>query len=152
MSVDPFPVYYPRTLANVAQSSWSFASWVPRAVVINLGTNDFSTQPQPTAEQFKTGIAFSTHPSPLLPQHPHLLIQLQGYTNFIAKIRAGYSSYPGLKFFLVCGPLIGNPCCEYIQAVAKAEGVNFHYINMQGILQYPADFGCDGHPNVRLYM
>jgi len=123
-SPDPFPVYYPRTLANDPLSSWDF-SWVPRAVVINLGTNDYSTQPQPTAEQFETG-----------------------YNKFIANIKAWYSRNPGLRFFLACGPLIFNPCCEYVKAVAMSNGPNFHFIDMQGILQYPADYGCDYHPNI----
>lgn len=26
---------------------WNFGNWIPDAVVINLGTNDYSTQPSP---------------------------------------------------------------------------------------------------------
>lgn len=53
------------------------------AVVINLGTNDYSTQPSPPQEIFETG-----------------------YKDFIAQIQQQYSSQT--PFFLVCGPLISK--------------------------------------------
>lgn len=53
-SVDPFPVYYPRTLASVPNSQWNF-QYIPDAIVINLGTNDYSTKPQPPANIFVPG-------------------------------------------------------------------------------------------------
>lgn len=53
-SVNPFPIYYPRSLANVPTSQWDF-QYIPDAVVINLGTNDYSTQPQPPADIFVPG-------------------------------------------------------------------------------------------------
>ncbi|MFN2136311.1 MAG: GDSL-type esterase/lipase family protein, partial [Candidatus Promineifilaceae bacterium] len=55
--------YYGRTLANEPIEDWQ-AAQPPQAVVINLGTNDFSTTPQPAGELF-----------------------LNGYTNLIFKIR-----------------------------------------------------------------
>ncbi|EFC37977.1 predicted protein [Naegleria gruberi] len=55
-SVDPFPVYYPRTLANDANSVWEFRkTFIPDIAVITLGTNDFSTAPRPSFEQFSNG-------------------------------------------------------------------------------------------------
>lgn len=41
----PFPMIYKRTVANDANSTWNTAQWTPDVVVINLGTNDFSSQP-----------------------------------------------------------------------------------------------------------
>jgi len=124
-SPDPFPVYYPRLFANDATSKWTFSNWVPDAVVINLGTNDYSTQPNPPQQLFESG-----------------------YNAFIKFILTQYgASQPNLKFFLVCGPLIGNPCCSYVKDVASQHS-NAVYVNMQGILN-SNDFGCDGHPNVR---
>ena len=38
---ETMPVLYGRTLGTQASSTWDFASWVPDAVVINLGSNDF---------------------------------------------------------------------------------------------------------------
>jgi len=119
-SVDPFPKIYPRTIASDTKTSWDF-DWKPDAVVINLGTNDYSTNPQPPRDIFETG-----------------------YYNFINYIRSKYPQ--NLRLFLVCGPIIGNPCCEYIQEVAGNIGAT--YINMQNILTYPNDYGCDGHPNI----
>src|SRR5687768_16197828 len=46
--VDPLPVYYDRTLPERPESVWSFASWQPHAVVINLGNNDLSTTTDPS--------------------------------------------------------------------------------------------------------
>jgi len=122
-SKDPFPIYYPRTLANDASSSWNF-NWVPDAVVINLGTNDYSTNPQPPQNVFTNG-----------------------YNNFLNFIWSKYGK--SIKLFLVCGPLIGNPCCQYVQAiVSQHSGQGVNYVNLQNILTYPQDYGCDGHPNV----
>ena len=38
-SVSPFPVYYPRTLANNEAKAWNWEQFSPDAVVITLGTN-----------------------------------------------------------------------------------------------------------------
>lgn len=43
--------------------------------------------------------------------------------------------------FLVCGPMIGNPCCENVKQVVSKMGENVHYIDMQGILDYPGEIG-----------
>ena len=48
---DPLPALYDRTLPSDPGSSWDF-SVVPDAVVINLGTNDFSTDDDPPADLF----------------------------------------------------------------------------------------------------
>jgi len=119
-SPDPFPIYYPRTLATNETSRWNF-SWKPNAVVINLGTNDYSTDPAPPKSIFENG-----------------------YFQLLEFIR---SQYANPEIFLVCGPLIGNPCCHYVEEIAKHK--NAHYIDMKGILSFPADYGCDGHPNVQ---
>ncbi len=50
----PMPEYYDRVLPARADSAWDFALWQPHAVVINLGTNDFSTSSDPTSSQFET--------------------------------------------------------------------------------------------------
>ncbi|EGG21257.1 hypothetical protein DFA_01136 [Cavenderia fasciculata] len=119
-SVDPFPTYYGRTIANNPNSTWTFQDWVPQAVVINLGTNDFSSQPYPPQTVFE-----------------------QGYTNFIDSIRTKYNN--GTVFFLACGPMISDPCCQYVQNVATA--TKSIYIDLQDILD-SSDLGCNGHPNV----
>ena len=54
VSKDPLPLFYGRTLANDATKPWNF-SVVPDLVVISLGTNDFSTPPRPSLEEFGAG-------------------------------------------------------------------------------------------------
>jgi lysophospholipase L1-like esterase len=48
---EPLPTLFERTIPSESGSSWSFA-WQPDAVLINLGTNDFSTDDDPTESQF----------------------------------------------------------------------------------------------------
>eukprot|EP01089_Gocevia_fonbrunei_P003999 TRINITY_DN1395_c0_g1_i2.p1 TRINITY_DN1395_c0_g1~~TRINITY_DN1395_c0_g1_i2.p1 ORF type:complete len:154 (-),score=27.24 TRINITY_DN1395_c0_g1_i2:46-507(-) len=123
-SLYPFPSYYPRTLANDPSTLWSFKSWIPQAVVINLGTNDYSTQPIP-------------------PQ----AIYSNAYNSFIANLQDKYGS--GVQIFAVCGPLIGNPCCEYVQDIVNQhKGAGVYYVNMQNILNSD-DYGCAGHPGIK---
>jgi len=44
--------------------------------------------------------------------------------------------------------MIGNPCCEYVQQVITALGRTYNrrvkFVNLQGILSYPSDYGCAG--------
>jgi lysophospholipase L1-like esterase len=53
-TTDPMPSLYNRVLPGDASSVWDF-SVKPHAVIINLGTNDFSTDGDPTTEQFRDG-------------------------------------------------------------------------------------------------
>jgi lysophospholipase L1-like esterase len=53
--MNPLPSYYERALPDRATSSWDFSAWQPQAVVINLGTNDFSTPSDPTQAEFEAG-------------------------------------------------------------------------------------------------
>lgn len=122
---DPLPSYYDLSVANSLGSAtpdqWNFTQYVPDAVVINLGTNDYSTPPQPPQDLF-----------------------VNAYIEFVQTIESKYAPAQP-KFFLVCGPMIGNPCCEYVQAVATK--VNATYVDLTNLLTYPFDYGCDGHPS-----
>lgn len=55
-SPNPVPIYYGRTLMEREDLPWDFNAWSPDAVVVKLGTNDHSTQPQPPADVFIKGI------------------------------------------------------------------------------------------------
>ena len=55
--VDPLPGYYERTLPQQSNSTWDFGQWQADAVVINLGTNDFSTEQDPSQQEFESGYA-----------------------------------------------------------------------------------------------
>lgn len=62
---------------------WSCFRGVGVAVIINLGTNDFSTQPNPDKAVF-----------------------IEAYVALIARIQ---KSHPHAQIFAVCGPMIGQP-------------------------------------------
>jgi len=100
---------------------WSF-KWIPDGVVINLGTNDYSSKPVPPDDVF-----------------------IGGYLNYIKDIRSKYGQ--NIAIFLSCGPMIGDPCCSNIQEVVKQAQPNVYYVSLQGIIGQ-GDIGCDGHPNV----
>lgn len=51
-TTDPLPALYDRSLPSDANSTWSFGTQ-PDAVVINLGTNDYSTEGDPSMELFQ---------------------------------------------------------------------------------------------------
>ena len=48
LATDTFPLLYPRTLPDVAGSAWTFASYVPDAVLVALGGADYSGDPAGT--------------------------------------------------------------------------------------------------------
>jgi lysophospholipase L1-like esterase len=127
MSSGTMLTYYGRTVANDPQENWDFGEWVPDAVVINLGTNDFSTTPHPEGELF-----------------------LEGYTNLIWKVR---NLYPRAQIFAVAGPLMVGPAEDTIRSVVTQmnqvlKDDRVHFVLIENTLELTAaDFGCDWHPN-----
>jgi lysophospholipase L1-like esterase len=128
MSAGTMLTYYGRTVANDPQENWAFREWVPDAVVINLGTNDYSTTPHPEGEVF-----------------------LEGYTNLIIKVR---ERYPQAHIFAVAGPLMVGPAEDTIRSVVTQmnevlKDNRIHFVLVENTLELSAlDFGCDWHPNV----
>jgi lysophospholipase L1-like esterase len=120
----PFPTYYDRTLPSRADSQWDFAAFQPHAVVINLGTNDFSSAVDPTPTEFATG-----------------------YANFLRHIRG---KYPDALILCTCGPMLGagelkkarDGIDAAITAVGDARIKAFDLPIQSGAT------GCIGHPNV----
>ncbi|MCA9596308.1 MAG: endo-1,4-beta-glucanase [Myxococcales bacterium] len=49
---EPMPELYERILPYSSTPAWDFSKWQPEVVVINLGTNDYSTGGDPTDKQF----------------------------------------------------------------------------------------------------
>ncbi len=127
MSAGTMLSYYGRTIANDEDEDWNFEGWQPDAVVINLGTNDYSTTPHPAGEVF-----------------------LQGYTNLIFKVR---ERYPQAHIFAVAGPLMVGPAEDTIRSVVTQmnevlDDDRVHFVPIENTLQLTAvDFGCDWHPN-----
>jgi lysophospholipase L1-like esterase len=125
-SPKPMPAYFAQTKAEKEQPTWDFQRWLPDAVIINLGTNDFSTQPHPPQEVFA-----------------------KGYEALIDEVRR---AYPAAPIFCVAGPRMKDPANAYIQAVVEhqraKDGGRTHLVLIRDNLEMPKDFGCDKHPNV----
>ena len=127
-SVDPMPSLYDRICFNDSTSKWNFSLWIPQVVVINLGTNDFSTKPFPDKNVFQNA-----------------------YKKLIERVR---SLYPNVMIFCLCGPMIDEPCLSYIKEVVRDEQKNkrdrdVFFIGIPNSILTKDDWGCDGHPNVK---
>ena len=127
-SINPMPALYDRTCCFDSSLKWNFSSWVPQVVVINLGTNDYSTHPYPDSSVFEAG-----------------------YGKLIDQVR---SLYPGVTIFCVSGPMIGDPCTGYVREVVerqrKMEGrdKDVYFIEIPRDIMNDHDWGCEMHPNV----
>jgi hypothetical protein len=120
----PFPTYYDRTLPMRADSTWDFTSWQPHVVVINLGTNDFSTAVDPTPKEFS-----------------------DGYVAFLHHIRGNYKE---ALILLTCGPMLGASELQKVKdgistAIATLADPRIKSFDL-AIQTGPT--GCVGHPNV----
>ena len=125
---DPFPVYYDRVLPDRADSQWDF-SWQPHVVVVNLGTNDFSTAMDPTAEQFSAA-----------------------YRTFLQHIRG---KYPASLILCTVAPLLGGADLTTARAAIDAAVAATADTRIKSFTMDetdPADgFGCDYHPSVKTH-
>jgi len=125
------PERYPRTLPDRATSLWDFSAFVPDAVVINLGTNDFA-KGDPT-------LAFQTV-----------------YTKFVSDLRG---HYPAARFYLAVGSMLGG--ADYDKATGYLNGVIAKRIadgdlNLR-LLQFATQdssadgIGCNYHPSLKTH-
>ena len=127
-SPDPMPSLYDRTCYFDSTSKWNFKSWVPQAVVINLGTNDFSTHPYPDSSIFEAA-----------------------YGKLIDRVR---TLYPNVTVFCVIGPMVEEPCEGYIRDVVqrqqKLEGRDrdVFFVDIPREIMADFDWGCEMHPNI----
>jgi lysophospholipase L1-like esterase len=130
----PMPVLYTRYGANDEDDSFTFpSSWVPDAVVINLGTNDFS------------------YLDVREPVNPDDLI-----TALSDLVESIHAQYEDAQFFLVSSPLLSDywPTVEDAQKTThlrvletvteRLDTLKIHIVDWptQG-----SDVGCDYHPN-----
>jgi lysophospholipase L1-like esterase len=125
---DVLPAIYPDTLRGVANLAWGFAP-EPQAVVINLGTNDFSAN---------MNLPEATFDTPL--------------TAFIGTIR---SKYPDAWIYCTVGSLLygtglTNATAYITDAVAaiNAKGDAKVKVLMFGEENSSLGTGCQYHPNV----
>jgi lysophospholipase L1-like esterase len=122
---DTMPILYGRTLPDQTTDTWDFTSWIPDAVVIYLGNNDFG--------RGDPGQPFVT-----------------AYKAFIARVR---SHYPDAQIVCTIGPNITAPTLSqeraYVQAIVAATVATGD--NKIDFLEMPQPTaaegtGCGGHP------
>ncbi len=113
-----------RTFDEDAAVTWDFAKspYRPDIVVINLGTNDFSTRPHPTYELFAAA-----------------------YGRILAQIRTAYGDIP----VLCVAPRVDDPAYMYVKAFCDGcgdEKVAFTSLHTD-YCNGESDLGSSYHPN-----
>ncbi len=117
-----------RALGLNPSIAWPPEQGTPDAVVINLGTNDYSSVPFPEDEAF-----------------------IEAYVSLLRAVRARYAKTP---IFAVAGPLMLEPAPRVIESSverfrADAGDELVTYVLIEDNLERSGeDFGCDWHPNV----
>ncbi|HTV26049.1 MAG TPA: SGNH/GDSL hydrolase family protein [Polyangiaceae bacterium] len=127
---EPMPLYYDRTLPNRADSVWDFAQYQPQAVVINLGTNDFSTAVDPTDEEF-----------------------VSAYVELLERVR---TAYPDALILCTVGPLLNGADLTTARTditTAVQQRIDAGDDQVQTFELAPQDgatdgLGCDYHPSL----
>jgi lysophospholipase L1-like esterase len=124
-SVNPMPTYYNRTLAPLSAEQggggsnnyWDPRRYTPAVVLVMLGSNDYSTEPNPSDEDFTNGLV-----------------------EFLSLIR---SDYPSALIAAMCAPSNHGSQCANIEKAAAQTSSSF--VAMDSSLYVSPD-GCDGHP------
>ncbi|MBC8066866.1 MAG: SGNH/GDSL hydrolase family protein [Deltaproteobacteria bacterium] len=121
----PMPTLYDRTVA-VEEAGWDHAAWQPDVVVVNLGTNDFSTEGDPSEEQYVgTYVEFAAHLREVNPEAFILLVSPSLFGEEVGLVD-GY-----LQSVVAQRQQAGD------DAIATAN-INVDWIGS----------GCDGHPSI----
>jgi hypothetical protein len=126
-SSDAMPHIYARTLPSQSSCVWDFSAWQPHVVVINLGTNDASTNGDP-------GSPYRS-----------------AYLDFVRALR---QKYPNTFFVLTIGPMLDGSNLTaikgHIQAVIQTRASEGD--SKMSYLEFPTQtsadgYGCDWHPS-----
>jgi lysophospholipase L1-like esterase len=119
------PILYGRTLPDQTTDTWNFASWIPDAVVIYLGNNDFGKGD---------------------PGQPYVTT----YNTFLARVR---KNYPNALIICTIGPNLTDPSLSeertYVQGIVAAQNAagdkNVDFLEMPQPTAAEGT-GCGGHP------
>jgi lysophospholipase L1-like esterase len=111
-----------RTLNSDTTTRYGFDQYKPDLVVINLGSNDFSTRPNPSKEEF-----------------------VAAYSLIIQRLRAAYGSETKI---LCVTPRVSGPVGEYIAAVLEElkDSNLFATASLRGVMNDHSDMGAAWHP------
>eukprot|EP01039_Chlorochromonas_danica_P008676 gene8676-9559_t len=111
------PDYYNRTIATNNASYYSPSRYAADVAVIMLGTNDFSTSPQPDPSVFSQALASLS-----------LTVQKDYHCPVL----------------LLCAPLAAGEQCNAIEKAAQLSASSYFSIPDE---VFDGGAGCDGHPN-----
>lgn len=123
------PDYFQQTEYSSAGPDYTYAAtgYKPNAIVIALGTNDYSGSPPPNIDT----------------------LFIQGYVNFIQNITKAYggSGSTNITYFCTVGPMSDAylNATENVISQVNALGIRAYLLNVMGS---PTD-GCAGHPGVQ---
>jgi lysophospholipase L1-like esterase len=120
---EPMPTLYGRTLTGDSNDTWDFTSWIADAVVLNLGTNDFSATV--TEDQF-----------------------VPAYVALLAQIR---SHYPSAPIFCVSWAGWGSEHESWVQtAMTQSGDTNLSHLGFS--IETSEGWGCDYHPSAATHL
>ena len=135
------PELYTRYGADDADNSYTFpSSWLPQAVVINLGTNDFDY-----LLYNASGQAYQARPT----------LDSTTYTNaMVAFVQSIQVHYPAADFFLLTSPMLSDswPTTEDAQHTTQSNALAAAVASIgkkAHLVDWPtqgSDVGCDSHP------
>ena len=125
----PMPARFEYLFDGDSTVQYNLMNFIPDAVVINLGTNDFSTKPFPNESDF-----------------------IAAGENLAKRL---LDTFPGIKIFCITGPMINEPCFSYTKKIVESirnerntKDVIFVGVPAD-ILSSEEDLGSDWHPSYR---
>lgn len=128
----PLPEYYDRVLPARPTSRWDSSRFQPHAVVVNLGTNDFSTDQDPTETEFEAA-----------------------YGALLGRIRAANAD---AVILCTIGPMLfGDDLAKARSSIARAvqARVDAGDAKVKVFELAPTDpangYGCDWHPSLQTH-
>jgi lysophospholipase L1-like esterase len=123
-SDDAMPSRYNGCVFTDAKGRWDRERYRPDCSVVLLGSNDHSTEPAPTAEDF-----------------------ISAYRSFLERVRDGR---PGLG--VVCAYVEGAPSAPRVSRVVKEELEAGHKVLALTLPPAkPEQLGCDWHPKLEVH-
>lgn len=130
-TTETMPVLWQRTLPTDPSSTWDPSTWVPDAVVVNLGTNDYGAPGGDPTTSFTSA-----------------------YVAFVTQLRA---AYPSAHLFLCVGPMLGGTQYTEVQgaiqsvittrASAGDTALTLVSFPTQDCKSDGSGCGCDYHPS-----
>jgi len=120
------PAYFDLAVPQDTSHRWAF-SWEPDAVIVNLGTNDYSTSNDPDAETF-----------------------IDGYEGLLLNIR---QRYPTAHILCTIGPMLSGADLSTARtniaaAVANRNDAGDDRVTAHELTTGNPSPGCDWHPNI----